>query len=133
MSLPMTEKMYALALNHRFTGVILVAFVSHTGSEHVHTREEDLAGRCWHDLSRRHEQPLRLICSWVPVSDTGLPTPGHCHPHGLCRLRCCKGTADGRGQAPGPEIPSVLPGSLSIVNFFMSFLLPLLIFSPLKL
>lgn len=118
--------MHALALNPRFTRVILVAFVSHAGSEHVHTREEDLAGRCWHDLSWRHEQPLRFICSRVPVSDTGLTAPGHCHPHGLCRLRCCKGTAAGRGQAPGPETPSAPPGSLSIVNFSISYLLPLL-------
>jgi len=98
-----------LALNHRFMAVILVAFVSRTGSEHVHTREEDLAGRCWRDRSWRHEQPLRFLCGRVPVSHAGSLAPGHCHPHGLHGLRCCKAAAAGRGPALCPETPPVLP------------------------
>lgn len=117
--------------------VILVTFVSHAGSEHVHTREEDLAGRCWHDLSWRHEQPLRFICSRVPVSDTGLPAPGHCHLCGLCRLRRCKGTAAGRGQAPCPETPQYSLAACVLLTspfhpYYPSSTL-LSIFSPLKL
>lgn len=48
----------------------LMCVVPCAGCEHVHTGQEDLAGRrrcylCW-----RHEQPLRFLCGRVPVSDT---------------------------------------------------------------
>lgn len=99
-----------MTLNHSFTRVILVAFVSCAGSEHIHAREEDLAGRCWRNLGRRHEQPLRFLCGWVPVSYAGSPTPGHCHPHRVCGLGCCKAAAARRGPALCPTCtPSVLP------------------------
>lgn len=119
-----------LALNHRLVRVILVAFVSHVGSEYIRTGKEDLAGRCWCNLSRRHEQPLRFLCGRVSVSYTSSPSPGHCHPHRLCGLGCCKGIEPGEGQhcAQRPHLHTVgtpqQPGHCFLLT--IASLLPLL-------